>query len=139
MPKYAASNMTTEALEWWMSFIDHVEKSIDMPAASSVLTTWNFKELVEVVRDSRAASTAASMTEQTQQCELTDCRAVNDRMLQLRSAETNPIPEVLRVSPIVGESSKPVGTGIILCNLSKTETGPPIIINNAKQDNIICS
>ena len=76
--------------------IEHLEKSFDVSATTSVLTTWNFKELVESVRDSRAAS----ITQQALYCELVDSEAVSDRILQLRSSEADPVPEVFYCAEI---------------------------------------
>lgn len=83
IPRYSSSNMSSEAIQWWNSFVDEIERSMD--ATSHVMTTWTFQELVEVILESQTALT----TQETQQDDV-----ISDRLLQMRGAETDSIPEV---------------------------------------------
>ena len=82
LPKYALSNVTSEALQWWDSFVEQIEQSMES-SVSTKDTTWPFQEIVEVTRENYSL-------QEVQQNE-----PANIRLLQLRNAETDTIPEVM--------------------------------------------
>ena len=80
--KYSVSYMSTEAIQWWISFIDVLESS--METTPSVATSWPYQELLEVIQDNQ------TVLQQIQHNE-----PQNDQLHRLRAAEIDPIPEVI--------------------------------------------
>ena len=76
-------------MEWWYTFIDEMTASADVSATS---TTWPFKELLEAISNlphqAEALHHPASLPQQ---------------LLALRSAETDPLPEVHCTGSIEGK------------------------------------
>ena len=83
LPKYATAGLTSVTVEWWQSFIDTLEQSMEEQSSASESSSWLYSERLQLSMNGvRRARSTASLPSQ---------------LIAMRELETNPLPEVYKI------------------------------------------